>query len=56
MFLSIEIKVPAIILIDGDILANGSDATGGEHGCGSGGSILIEAGRCSDLLKLKYQL
>ena len=41
----VYIKVPAIILIDGDILADGSDATGGEHGGGSGGSILIEAGR-----------
>ena len=47
----VYIKVPAIILIDGDILADGSDATGGEHGGGSGGSILIEAGMCSDLLK-----
>ena len=40
----VYIKVPAIILIDGDILADGADATGGEHGGGSGGSILIEAG------------
>ena len=41
----VYIKVPAIILIDGDILADGADATGGQHGGGSGGSILIEAGR-----------
>ena len=41
----VYIKVPAIILIDGDILADGAKATGGEHGGGSGGSILIEAGR-----------
>ena len=43
----VYIKVPAIILIDGYILADGSDATGYEHGGGSGGSILIEAGRWS---------
>ena len=42
---NVYIKVPAIILIDGDILADGADATGDEHGGGSGGSILIEAGR-----------
>ena len=38
------IKVPAIILIDGNILADGAASTGANHGGGSGGSIWIEAG------------
>ena len=41
----VYIKVPATILIDGKILADGSEATAADHGGGSGGSILIEAGR-----------
>ena len=38
------IKVPAIILIDGFILADGADGSGTNGGGGSGGTILIEAG------------
>ena len=50
------IRVPAIILIDGNILADGADASAGSDGGGSGGSVFIEAGMSFKALNIKALL